>query len=287
MKHIFSILAVLALALAAPAVMQGQASKAEQEIRRVEDEIIQAHLKADVAKLDKCYADEFTVIRPNGAVTGKAELLEAFRSGTLKYGSLEVSDHKVHIYGNAAIVDGVWKATGIYFGNPIPPFPTRNTAVYIKRNGRWQVLRTQLSSMMPPPMSASEAEQQVRELHNTLNRARLKADVAVLDKGLADEFILIQPNGTVVGKAELLEAIRGGKIKDYSIEESDPKIRVYGDTAVMTTVEKTTGEQFGMPSSGLFRNGMAYAKRGGKWVAVLHQMSPIVTPPQPNAAPGK
>ena len=158
MKHIFSILAVLALALAAPAVMQGQASKAEQEIRRVEDEIIQAHLKADVAKLDKCYADEFTVIRPNGAVTGKAELLEA---------------------------------------------------------------------------------------------------------------------------------IRGGKIKDYSIEESDPKIRVYGDTAVMTTVEKTTGEQFGMPSSGLFRNGMAYAKRGGKWVAVLHQMSPIVTPPQPNAAPGK
>lgn len=125
------------------------------------------------------------------------------------------------------------------------------------------------------------AERQVLELHNTLMKARLKADVAIIDKNLADEFILIQPNGTVIGKQELLEACRRGLIKDDSVEESDAKIRVYGDTAVMTTVEKTTGQQAGVHTSGQCCNGMAYTKRGGKRLAVLHQMTPVMPPQQP------
>lgn len=125
----------------------------------------------------------------------------------------------------------------------------------------------------------AETEKQVRELRNTLNQALLKGDVATLDRVFADEFTIIRPNGMAVGKAEAIKDVASGKTKFESIEDLDSKFHSYGHTAVMTTVEKMTGQVGGNPFSNQLRNTYIFVDRGdGQWVVVLRQMTPILVP---------
>ena len=138
-----------------------------------------------------------------------------------------------------------------------------------------------LALAVPASMLAqqnSKAEQQLRELRNTLNQALLKGDIAMLEKDLADETITIRENGSLASKAELLESFRSGKVKYDSLEESDTNIRIYGKTAVMTSIRKVTGQAFGKAMSGQTRNTYVYVYRNGKWLPVLHQMTAIMPP---------
>lgn len=132
----------------------------------------------------------------------------------------------------------------------------------------------------------AQAEQQVRELCNSLNQALIKADVPALNKIFADEFTIIRPNGMVVGKTEAVKDVESGKTKFESIEASDSKIHIYGNTAVMTTLEKTSAQIGGHLISGQARNTYVCVKRGGRWVVVLRQITPVL-PPKSEASAGK
>ena len=82
MKPRFVIVMLLVLALAVPASMLAQQSKAEKEIRGVIDELNQANLKsgAEAALVfDKYYANEYQRIFSNGAVYTKAAVLDGYR----------------------------------------------------------------------------------------------------------------------------------------------------------------------------------------------------------------
>ena len=132
----------------------------------------------------------------------------------------------------------------------------------------------------------AQAEQQVRELRNTLNQALLKADVATLDKVFADEFTIIRPNGMAVGKAVAIKDVESGKTKFESIEELDGKSHVYGDTGVVTTLERMAGQVGGNPFSTQVRNTYVCVKRDGRWLVVLRQMTPV-PPPKTEASAAK
>ncbi len=122
----------------------------------------------------------------------------------------------------------------------------------------------------------AQAEQQVRELCNSLNQALIKADVPTLNKIFADEFTIIRPNGMAVGKAVAVLDVESGKTKFDSIEMSDSKIHIYGNTAVMTTLENTSARIGGHPISGQARNTYFCVKRGGRWIVVLRQITPVL-----------
>jgi hypothetical protein len=49
-----------------PALVLGKAGNAEQQVHDLCESLNQALVKADVPKLNKIFADEFTIIRPNG-----------------------------------------------------------------------------------------------------------------------------------------------------------------------------------------------------------------------------
>jgi uncharacterized protein (TIGR02246 family) len=135
-------------------------------------------------------------------------------------------------------------------------------------------------ALVPVATLAQEGktEQQVHELCHSLNQALLKADIPTLNKIFADDFVIIRPNGTVVGKEEAVKDVESGKTKFESIEELDSRIRVYGDTAVVTTLEKTSATIGGNPATGQARHTYVCVKRGGRWVVVLRQVTPVPAP---------
>jgi len=119
------------------------------------------------------------------------------------------------------------------------------------------------------------AEQEIRAVFDQINDALLKGDAAAWGKLAADDSTSIGADGKVLNKAEIVDAIRAGKIKYESIDTSDIKIRVYGDTAVLTDTSSIKARRGDLDMSGQYRNVRVFVKRSGKWQQVLAQRTKI------------
>jgi len=119
------------------------------------------------------------------------------------------------------------------------------------------------------------AEQEIRAVFDQINDALLKGDAAAWGKLAADDSTSIGADGKVLSKAEVVDAIRAGKIKYESSDTSDIKIRVYGDTAVLTDTSSIKARRGDLDMSGQYRNVRVFVKRGGKWQQVLAQRTKI------------
>ena len=103
---------VLAFVVAASPLALGQGGSVEQSIKALTEQPRQAFLKADAATLDKLLADDYIWIDSVGATRTKADALEGFKSGKLKYEAVEYSDMKVRVYGDTALVNTTANSKG-------------------------------------------------------------------------------------------------------------------------------------------------------------------------------
>jgi ketosteroid isomerase-like protein len=117
-------------------------TKAEQELLKANQEYDTALLRGDTVALDQLYADEFVYTNPDGEIRNKAQQLAFTRSGDLKFESAQSSDVKVRVYGKTAVMTGRFNAKGTFKGENID-VRERYTAVWVKKNGRWQLVAEQ------------------------------------------------------------------------------------------------------------------------------------------------
>jgi ketosteroid isomerase-like protein len=118
------------------------AQDVEEQIKKLETDRAAAAVKADVAKLDKETADDYTLINANGTMSDKSKMLNAFKSGDTKFTTDDVSDMKVRVYGNTAVVTGRADLKGTLGGKDISG-PILFTRVYVKKGGQWQAVALQ------------------------------------------------------------------------------------------------------------------------------------------------
>jgi ketosteroid isomerase-like protein len=125
----------------------------------------------------------------------------------------------------------------------------------------------------------SKAEKEVRTVLDGARKAVLKGGVEAavyFDKYNADDFTLIGPNGAVQTKAENLEGWRSGKTGYQKMDFSDVKVRIYGNTAVVTGIVKFLGEQAGVKyNDNQYRFTRVFVRQGGIWKHVLLQNTRI------------
>ena len=143
MKNVFAI-ALLCLLSLSIAVGQ-QASKTnsvENQIKEREQGWAQATVKEGAAAVDQYEADDIFDTDPSGRVTDKAQDKTDLSSGDLKFQSIEVSDLKVHIYGDTAVAAGTSTVKGTYKGQDISG-KYRFTDTWVKRHGKWQAVASQ------------------------------------------------------------------------------------------------------------------------------------------------
>jgi ketosteroid isomerase-like protein len=140
MKRSLAIVALVILALAVPVSMLAQQSKAEKEIRAIIDELTTANLKGGpevVPIFDKYLADDFVRIPPSGAIYTKADMLDGWKTGKIKVQSAELSDLKIRVYGNTAVVTAISTAKSNVLGEAMSG-QSRYTRVLVKRGGTWK-----------------------------------------------------------------------------------------------------------------------------------------------------
>jgi uncharacterized protein (TIGR02246 family) len=113
----------------------------EQALIQVEKEWAAAMLKVDPAALDRILGKEW-VENADGELTTRGQAMAAFKSGALKFESLALRDLSVYVFGDVALATMTADIKGTFMGKPMPPLQ-RSTDVFVKRDGRWQVVSTQ------------------------------------------------------------------------------------------------------------------------------------------------
>lgn len=131
----------------------------EQELRGMERILARAVVGRDAEAIAPLLADDLTGIDPVGNVTDKATYLADVKSGTFGITSFEISDLKVRLYGEAAVIVGVVRSRHDH-AKPDFEVQGRVTHVFIKRGERWRIVSWQESGGLGgpgPPKIAVEA----------------------------------------------------------------------------------------------------------------------------------
>ena len=125
---------------------------------------------------------------------------------------------------------------------------------------------------------AASAEEELKKLETDRAAAAVKGDVATLEKQTSDDYTLINMNGQISDKAQMVNAFKTGQTKLTSDEVSDMKVRVYGSTAVITGKVDVAGTMAGRDTKAQIMFTRVYVKKGGQWQSVAFQQTRVSNP---------
>ena len=127
-------------------------------------------------------------------------------------------------------------------------------------------------------MSAHDDAAIVAALDTEYQAAVERNDAAVMDRILADDFVLIGGKGKVFTKDDLLaEARRGNVVYEYQ-RDTNQKVRIWGDTAVITAMLEAKGTEDGEPFDYKLWFSDTYVRTPDGWRYVLGQASTRMAP---------
>ena len=145
---------IIALLVAASAGMgvlavSMQGPDVELFIVDLEQRLAQAWVRKDRGLIEGLLAPDWTVTDPSGRVLTRAQVLEeTFSSAERTIQSMTIDDVKVRVLGAVAIATGRTLATGTYKGQQ-GSVALRFTDVFHLRDGRWQVVASQATTITP------------------------------------------------------------------------------------------------------------------------------------------
>src|SRR5215213_11014379 len=134
MKRILFSAALAFFAIRAFAQTTASASSSEIEVLNINKSLYQAFLQENAGTLETLLGNEYVLVNNDGNLVDRETLIGAFRDGYVKIDSSETRNDVTKMYGDVALVKGVWKSKGSVQGTG---FDNTNyyTAVYSKRNG--------------------------------------------------------------------------------------------------------------------------------------------------------
>ena len=118
------------------------AQDTEAMLMKMERDGAAALMKRDLAGFSAIFAEDVVFTGPDGAVQTKAQLLADVKSGALVIQSTEISDLKVHVFGESAVVTYATTDKGKYKERDISG-RYRWTDVFVHRAGKWQIVASQ------------------------------------------------------------------------------------------------------------------------------------------------
>jgi ketosteroid isomerase-like protein len=130
-----------------------------------------------------------------------------------------------------------------------------------------------VQARQPKAESDTEISQTLQAIEQAWLNAEKNHDAAAFEKVVADDWIAITPEGKSQTKAERAAEVKSGHIDSATL--GDMKVRVFGDTAVVTGTDDEVSTEDGKKSNNHYVWTDVFVRRNGKWLAVASQTAQI------------
>lgn len=117
----------------------------EQQILELFEDGDRALIDADIAELSRIFADDYVQYDESGEAHTKQEVLNNLKAGAIRYVSMISTGRRIRVLSeDVAIVHGS-EEDDVEQGGRRFPVSYVYMDVVMKRNGRWQIVRSQLA----------------------------------------------------------------------------------------------------------------------------------------------
>jgi len=124
-----------------------------------------------------------------------------------------------------------------------------------------------------PHHEKSEIHKEIEALEQQWQQATVTNNIGEMGRLLADDYVGITSNGTVENKQQALAQRSAGTVRITKLDLTDTRVRVYGDTAVVTSQADLQGTNGATDISGQYRYTRVYLRRMGQWRIVTFEAS--------------
>jgi ketosteroid isomerase-like protein len=141
------------------------------------------------------------------------------------------------------------------------------------------LLTGMIASLVAVAASADSGKDQrtVAELDDQYQAAVKNNDAATMDRILADDFVVVIGNGKTYTKADLLDMARTKKVLYEHQEDSEKRVQVSGNTAVVTAKIWLKGVDQGKPFEWIVWFSDTYVRTPSGW-RYFHGMASLPLP---------
>ena len=134
---------------------------------------------------------------------------------------------------------------------------------------------TFLTSLMLALAQASDQGDAVLQTERELAAAYLKSDTDGIAQGVMQDYTLTNSMGKITTRADDIAEAKKNDPKYEIFENYDMKVRVHGDTAVVTGKTHTKGICGGKPFDFQFQFTDTFVKDGGRWRLLAGHVSKL------------
>jgi ketosteroid isomerase-like protein len=117
------------------------------KVRALEMKWTDSYRQRKIDILASLLAEDFVITVEDGTTFSKTGYITHTADSSVQVKVAELSDLKVHLHGNAAVVTGSYHEKGISNGKPYE-YHDRLTDVWMKKEGNWQVIASHYSVPM-------------------------------------------------------------------------------------------------------------------------------------------
>lgn len=119
----------------------------EEDVRKTLDRFHKALLENDTDTINEIYADDYRGFNLSGGIDTKSIILEVYKPGVVKLEKLEISDLKIELFGEVAMLTGIGylcgKAGEINFEHN-----ARFIDIFVCRDSQWKYYFSQMTEII-------------------------------------------------------------------------------------------------------------------------------------------
>lgn len=116
-------------------------------------------------------------------------------------------------------------------------------------------------------------QEEVLKLEKEFSQAIVKNDTEAVGRFLADDWIIIDPDGGIIDRATFLGVMKSGALTHEMMESDDARVRIYGNTAIVTALTTTKGKFKGQAFTTQERATDVFVKQNGRWECALSHLT--------------
>ena len=122
-----------------------------------------------------------------------------------------------------------------------------------------------------------ESADAITKIEEEFGLALIQNDAEKIGSFLADDWIVVGPDGTITDKARFLSVIQSGTLSHQNMDSQDIRVRIYGTTAIVTALISSKAKYINQEFTTRERATDVFVKRDGRWQCVITHLTTATT----------